>query len=198
MAKVFCANCDWTGEKDQTGPIRDVTARVAPGEQMPAGECPECGSLCHLETKGPKPVASYRDVPVFLGVGASPKFYATAAGKRHVAGSFDTLRKKLDAALVFEPFEAATIAHGEVLKVQIIGLDMERGAWVLSEETRPPGHVGFIKFYQELFPVSMADELETYLGEREEWDRREEEIKEARAAEQARLRAKRISKPDGA
>lgn len=29
-------------------PISDLLQRVIPGEPMPAGECPECGGLCHL------------------------------------------------------------------------------------------------------------------------------------------------------
>jgi predicted RNA-binding Zn-ribbon protein involved in translation (DUF1610 family) len=29
--------------------IQDIYVRVEPGEEHPAGECPECGALCHLD-----------------------------------------------------------------------------------------------------------------------------------------------------
>lgn len=32
-------------------PIPRLEERVAPGEIMPAGECPFCGSLCHKKEK---------------------------------------------------------------------------------------------------------------------------------------------------
>ena len=40
-----CENCDWSGETVE--PLRHADQRVAPGEPMPAGECPECGACCH-------------------------------------------------------------------------------------------------------------------------------------------------------
>jgi hypothetical protein len=43
-----CANCDWEGPMSQTRPIRRLGERVEPGEEMPAGECPQCGALAHL------------------------------------------------------------------------------------------------------------------------------------------------------
>lgn len=43
-----CANCDWTGDTELLKPIADIHQRVAPGETMPAGECPECGCLAHI------------------------------------------------------------------------------------------------------------------------------------------------------
>lgn len=46
---VYCQNCDWTGEEADCDPINDLQQRVAPGEPMPAGECPRCGSLCQLK-----------------------------------------------------------------------------------------------------------------------------------------------------
>ena len=45
-----CQNCNFvTQDRDQLAPIRDIHQRVEPGERMPAGECPECGALVHLE-----------------------------------------------------------------------------------------------------------------------------------------------------
>ena len=45
---VACSNWAWWGEIDDLKPIQDLHQRVAPGETMPAGECPECGCLAHL------------------------------------------------------------------------------------------------------------------------------------------------------
>ncbi len=47
-AKVKCDDCDWTGVGLDLDLIADIHLRVAPGEPYPAGECPECGCLCHL------------------------------------------------------------------------------------------------------------------------------------------------------
>jgi DNA-directed RNA polymerase subunit RPC12/RpoP len=46
------AACQDCGKKWPTAalyPVRDAGQRVAPGEPMPAGECPECGALCRFE-----------------------------------------------------------------------------------------------------------------------------------------------------
>ena len=43
-----CDNCGWSGPDADTEEIRDVMERVAPGEIMPVGECPDCGALVHL------------------------------------------------------------------------------------------------------------------------------------------------------
>ena len=48
---VCCGNpnCEWTGDIDQTAQvIRNFWGRVSPGDEMPAGECPECGWLSYL------------------------------------------------------------------------------------------------------------------------------------------------------
>lgn len=50
--KYVCENCcaEWT--KRDLNPIQDIEARVLPGEPMPAGECPDCGAVCHgVKTK---------------------------------------------------------------------------------------------------------------------------------------------------
>jgi hypothetical protein len=45
-----CQNCDWRGPESKVSPdIPDIFERVAPGEVMPLGECPQCNALCHLE-----------------------------------------------------------------------------------------------------------------------------------------------------
>lgn len=42
-----CQSCDWRGPESKLALIKDLTMRVSAGEPMPAGECPECGALCH-------------------------------------------------------------------------------------------------------------------------------------------------------
>lgn len=42
-----CANCEWRGRTDTLDAVSDLTQRVASGETMPAGQCPNCGALAH-------------------------------------------------------------------------------------------------------------------------------------------------------
>jgi hypothetical protein len=44
-----CQNCEWSGDESALMPIADVFQRVSPGEEMPAGECPVCSALAHIE-----------------------------------------------------------------------------------------------------------------------------------------------------
>jgi hypothetical protein len=46
--RVSCDDCEWSGRERDCEEVQSLHARVAPGEIMPAGECPECGALCHL------------------------------------------------------------------------------------------------------------------------------------------------------
>jgi hypothetical protein len=46
--RVSCDNCSWTGRERDCNAIDHLEQRVAPGEIMPAGECPECGAVAHL------------------------------------------------------------------------------------------------------------------------------------------------------
>lgn len=46
---AVCQNCGDTWPLEALKPIKDLHERVAPGESMPAGECPGCGCLCHEE-----------------------------------------------------------------------------------------------------------------------------------------------------
>jgi hypothetical protein len=42
-----CQNCGQVWPDDAIDPqIPDLHERVAPGEPMPTGECPDCGCLC--------------------------------------------------------------------------------------------------------------------------------------------------------
>lgn len=42
-----CQNCEKEWHEDGLKDIRHLEQRVAAGEPMPSGECPECGCLCH-------------------------------------------------------------------------------------------------------------------------------------------------------
>lgn len=45
-----CQNCDFeTLHETELKEPKDLWERVAPGEPVPAGECPDCGALCHGE-----------------------------------------------------------------------------------------------------------------------------------------------------
>lgn len=47
-----CQNCRKKWKESELKPVRDVSQRVTAGEPFPAGECPECGALCHEEKAG--------------------------------------------------------------------------------------------------------------------------------------------------
>jgi len=71
-----CQNCGWeTEDPSQLHEIEDLLERVAPGEPMPHGQCPECGALCHLEKRklpaGTKSPAG----PAFEGPEVPAKFW---------------------------------------------------------------------------------------------------------------------------
>ena len=55
---VRCGNpdCDWAGDIDDTREIRDFWGRVEPGDEMPTGECPECGWLAYLVKSEEQPI----------------------------------------------------------------------------------------------------------------------------------------------
>lgn len=42
-----CGDCGKTWIEEELKPIKHLEQRVAPGEEMPSGECPDCGALCH-------------------------------------------------------------------------------------------------------------------------------------------------------
>ena len=48
MNEATCNNCLANWKTHELRPIKDVFDRIAPGEIVPAGECPDCGALCHL------------------------------------------------------------------------------------------------------------------------------------------------------
>lgn len=42
-----CQNCGKRWPLEKLKEILHLLERVAPGEIMPSGECPECGAVCH-------------------------------------------------------------------------------------------------------------------------------------------------------
>jgi hypothetical protein len=53
-SKAKCQACDQIYDEDDLDTIEDYNQRVAPGEIVPAGQCPDpdCGALCHLIQSG--------------------------------------------------------------------------------------------------------------------------------------------------
>jgi len=43
-----CQDCGGRWGENDLHVVRHLTERVLPGETMPAGECPDCGAVCHL------------------------------------------------------------------------------------------------------------------------------------------------------
>jgi Zn finger protein HypA/HybF involved in hydrogenase expression len=77
-----CADCMWRGRESQLKDLRDVFERVLPGEDFPAGECPECGAVAHIlddQSEGHVPaVYASQDVPGNWGfVGCDSDCYET-------------------------------------------------------------------------------------------------------------------------
>ena len=42
-----CQNCGKKWPDTELEPEKDIHQRVAPGEPMPNGQCPDCGAVCH-------------------------------------------------------------------------------------------------------------------------------------------------------
>jgi hypothetical protein len=57
-----CQNCAAAWHLEDLRDIRRYWERVDPGEPEPAGECPDCGSLCH-ESPCPEPYSTPRAKP---------------------------------------------------------------------------------------------------------------------------------------
>jgi len=51
MTKFICQNCQATHDEELLNEVKDIHERVAPGEPMPAGECPDCGAVCHEDER---------------------------------------------------------------------------------------------------------------------------------------------------
>ena len=58
-----CSYCDWQGPADKCGPLKNAWERVAPGDTMPAGECPECNASAMLDEDKAEPCIRIETVP---------------------------------------------------------------------------------------------------------------------------------------
>ena len=61
LGKEDRAECDGCGRSffwESLDPTCDLHQRVAPGEPLPAGQCPACGALCHAREDSQSPHAS--------------------------------------------------------------------------------------------------------------------------------------------
>lgn len=66
-AVCACGNCAWRGPFAAAGQIQAPEDRLTPGEEIPAGECPECGALAYLEKQpAPVPARAIPDAPEHL------------------------------------------------------------------------------------------------------------------------------------
>ena len=63
---VTCQDCGWKGTVAHCEPIapRYLPERVAAGDIMPAGECPECGASAMLDADRPHPWVQIVTVPL--------------------------------------------------------------------------------------------------------------------------------------
>jgi hypothetical protein len=84
---VSCQNCSWTGLASHLHAIRDLASRIAPGETVPAGQCPDCGALAHLHAQ-----QSSVCVEVFALASDTRDGTAVFAGTRKARG--DLLRER--------------------------------------------------------------------------------------------------------
>lgn len=186
------AACGWSGTVADLKEIGDCS--LTPGDASPAGRCPECDALAYVKDRE-RPVTYYRGVPVFLSTGTNPRFNARAGGAFHWGGSFETLRKKLDAALTFEPFDALQLTNKGIEQIRVTGVDMADGEWYV--ESGGTSHGGRrIKFYHPIYPLDMREKLELWLAESEQWNKTESDIKEARTTMRAEIEGQGIKRPD--
>jgi hypothetical protein len=77
VADNVCQNCDGKFRDDQLEEItHGIWERVSPGELMPSGECPDCGSLCHPvdNTLTPFVAAAQKLVETVAATGGLVKF----------------------------------------------------------------------------------------------------------------------------
>lgn len=141
-------------------------------------------------------IMKYRDVPVFLSSGSMPRFFATVGGTTHWGGSWDTLKKKLDApsGIAFEAFDALRLTRDDVEQIRITAIDFEHDAWVVDKNGDSFGGTQ-IKFYHAIYSLTMRDKLEAWIAESDNWEKIENDINEARNTLRNELEAQRIPDP---
>ena len=90
-----CENCEKVWPEDKLGNIRDFSMRVAPNEPMPAGECPDCGSLCHrVKPVAEEPESTYALADGDLNILVSPAYGELTNGQMLVGSDLDHAREE--------------------------------------------------------------------------------------------------------
>lgn len=69
-APCRCFDCGHECRAGDLAMIHDIQERIAPGEIVPAGECPQCGALSYLDLY-PEPA---EPPPEGLGAGCDPLY----------------------------------------------------------------------------------------------------------------------------
>ena len=63
ISTATCQYCGWNGTADRCGPLKNAWERIAPGDVMPAGECPECNASAMLDEDRPEPCVRIETTP---------------------------------------------------------------------------------------------------------------------------------------
>lgn len=107
-----CQNCSKRWPEGKLREVKDFSMRTEPGEPIPAGECPDCGAVCHVVGLD---CATKFDAQEAATVLAALAFYADRG-----MGEPDNRHAKIH-----------EIACGETLRQEVISLD-EKGVRQLS------------------------------------------------------------------
>ena len=135
-----CPNCGWTGDEDDLGcqlcDVPDLLQRIDAGEEVPAGECPECGALAHHKEE-PREVAlvpsgdrGKKKLPVeFMTTGLRSKGFAEGA-----SCEFDWYNDRLQ-ILVFDRTDEPVLhvrfnKDGTIAEIMLRDCDVESKCFV--------------------------------------------------------------------
>jgi hypothetical protein len=73
--KAQCGNCEKTWDEGDLHDIVDFSLRTAPGEEIPAGQCPDCQALCHrVKPEVEEPKSTYALADGDLNILVSPAY----------------------------------------------------------------------------------------------------------------------------
>jgi hypothetical protein len=104
-----CQNCGARWSEDQLNILEDTHERVAPGEPMPAGECPECCAVCHEveeaddQTVGQQLNAKYQQaMSLLLEISANDAVFNNWIKRYDLPRSFDEIVHELLGAVEFK------------------------------------------------------------------------------------------------
>ena len=63
ISTATCQSCGWNGPADRCGALKNAWERVAPGDVMPAGECPVCSASAMLDENNSEPCVRIETTP---------------------------------------------------------------------------------------------------------------------------------------